>query len=235
MSASEAIILAGGLGTRLQAVVSDVPKPLAPVAGRPFVAFLLDRLAAAGLHRCILAIGHKGEMIEAAIGHDWQGMRIDYSFETQPLGTGGALALAAARVEGDAAHVLNGDTYLAYDPLEFESATRAHEARVGLALAYVPEVGRYGAVDASEGRVRGFREKGGAGAGWINAGCYCFTRTALDALPRDKTFSLENDFIVPLVSSGDRVAAYAATEGFIDIGVPEDYALAQHMFAEAAQ
>ena len=233
MPADEAIILAGGFGTRLRGIVDDVPKPLAPVAGRPFLAWLLDRLAASGMRRCILATGYLSELIEQRIGTSWQGMDIAYSLEPEPLGTGGAIRLAATRLQGDAAHVLNGDTWLEYDPAALEDAARASNAPMAIALARVDDVARYGAVDIDHGRVAGFREKGEAGPGWINAGCYFLGAEALAALPAREAFSFEQDVLQPRVQAGV-VTAFTATSGFIDIGVPEDYARAQLQFAGRA-
>ena len=112
MRADEAIILAGGLGTRLRGMVSDVPKPLAPVAGRPFLAWVLDSMADGGIARIVLATGHMADKVEAAIGRSWRGMEVVYSVEPQPMGTGGAIALARNLLRGHGAHVINGDTYL---------------------------------------------------------------------------------------------------------------------------
>jgi D-glycero-alpha-D-manno-heptose 1-phosphate guanylyltransferase len=231
MATDEAIVLAGGFGTRLRGVVDDVPKPLAPVAGRPFLAWLLDRLAGGGMRRCILATGYLSELIEQRIGTRWQGMDIAYSLEPAPLGTGGAIRLAANRLQGDAAHVLNGDTWLEYDPGALEAAARKSNASMAIALARVDDVARYGAVDIDHGRVAGFREKGEAGPGWINAGCYFLAADALAALPARDAFSFEQSVLQQRVQAGD-VAAFTATAGFIDIGVPEDYAHAQVQFAE---
>ena len=233
MPADEAIVLAGGFGMRLRGIVDDVPKPLAPVAGRPFLAWLLDRLAASGMRRCILATGYLSEVIEQRIGATWQGMEIVYSVEPEPLGTGGAIRLAASRLQGDAAHVLNGDTWLEYDPAQLEAAARDAGAPMAIALAHVDDVARYGAVDIEHGRVGGFREKGEAGPGWINAGCYFLAADALSALPVNDAFSFERDVLEPRVRAG-AVVAFTATAGFIDIGVPEDYARAQLQFAGRA-
>lgn len=229
MAADEAIVLAGGLGTRLRAVVDDVPKPLAPVAGRPFLAWLLDRLAASGMRRAILACGYRAGQVQAAIGERWNGMDIAYSIESEPLGTGGAIRLAATRLQGNAAHVLNGDTWLEYAPQGLEAATHATGAAIGIALARVEDVGRYGAAAVEQGRVVAFHEKGGNGPGWINAGCYFLGAQALAALPGG-AFQFEGSVLEPRARAGD-VAAFTDTSGFIDIGVPEDYALAQHLFA----
>ncbi len=229
-AADEAIILAGGFGTRLRAVVSDVPKPLAPVAGRPFLAWLLDRLAASGMRRCILATGYLSELVERDIGASWQGMAIVYSVEPEPLGTGGAIRLAAQQVQGQAVHVLNGDTWLAYSPAALEQATQAAGSSMGIALAQVPDVARYGAVQVQDGRALGFLEKGQQGAGWINAGCYYLSAQALAALPAQAVFSFEREVLQRRAAAGD-VAAFTQTQGFIDIGVPEDYQRAQELFA----
>ena len=233
MATEEAIVLAGGFGTRLRGIVDDVPKPLAPVAGRPFLAWLLDRLAAGGMRRCILATGYLSDVIEQRIGARWQGMEIAYSVEPEPLGTGGAIRLAATRLQGDAAHVLNGDTWLEYDPVALEDTARAAGASMTIALARVDDVARYGAVDIDNGRVTGFREKGESGPGWINAGCYFLGADALAALPVRDAFSFEQDVLQPRVQAR-AVAAFTATAGFIDIGVPEDYARAQLQFAGRA-
>ena len=233
MATDEAIVLAGGFGTRLRGIVDDVPKPLAPVAGRPFLAWLLDRLATGGMRRCILATGYLSDVIEQRIGARWQGMEIAYSVEPEPLGTGGAIRLAATRLQGDAAHVLNGDTWLEYDPVALEDTARAAGASMTIALARVDDVARYGAVDIDNGRVTGFREKGESGPGWINAGCYFLGADALAALPARDAFSFEQDVLQPRVQER-AVAAFTETLGFIDIGVPEDYARAQLQFAGRA-
>ena len=229
MPADEAIILAGGFGTRLRGIVDDVPKPLAPVAGRPFLAWVLDRLAASGIRRCLLATGYLSDTIEQRIGARWQGMDIAYSVEPEPLGTGGAIRLAATRLLGDAAHVLNGDTWLEYDPRALEAAAHAAGTPMAIALARVDDVARYGAVDVCDGRAVAFREKGETGPGWINAGCYFLSRDALAALPALGAFSFEREVLQPHAQSGD-VAAFTSTAGFVDIGVPDDYRRAQQLF-----
>lgn len=231
MAAEEAIVLVGGLGTRLRAVVSDVPKPLAPVAGRPFLAWLLDAYAAAGLRRVILATGYRAAQVEDAVGRRWQGMEIVYSREETPLGTGGAVRQAATMVQGDGVHLANGDTWLRYEPAALEQATHASGALLGIALARVEDVGRYGAVEVEAGRVQGFREKGGSGPGLINAGSYYLSPTALDRLPQDRSYSFEERVLAPWTREG-AVAAFDRTSDFIDIGVPGDYARAQALFAD---
>lgn len=229
-AAEEAIVLVGGLGTRLRAELVDLPKPLAPVAGRPFLAYLLDQLASGGLRRAILASGYLADKIEGAIGRRWRGMEIVYSIEDEPLGTGGAVVLAAQRLQGSHAHIANGDTFLRFDLRALERAVVTAGAALGMALAKVPEVGRYGAVEVIDGRASAFREKGGHGPGMINAGSYFVTPEAIAAFPQRKVFSFEEDVLPPMANAG-RVAVLVDTSDFIDIGVPEDYRNAQSLFA----
>lgn len=229
MATDEAIVLVGGLGTRLRTVVSDVPKPLAPVAGRPFLAWLLDRLAEAGMRHVVLAAGYLAERVVDAIGREWRGMQVDYSLETAPLGTGGAVRQACGMLRGEAAHVLNGDTFLRYDMHALEQATRQAGADLGMALAHVDDVARYGAVVCTGGRIDGFREKGESGPGYINAGSYYLTPAAIRELPAEPAFSFEARVLAPLTVAG-RACGFDATSGFIDIGLPEDYQRAQSLF-----
>ena len=228
MSATDVIVLVGGMGTRLRSVVPDLPKPMAPVAGRPFLAHLLDGYAYAGMRRVILATGYRADQIEDVIGPRWRGMDVVYSREDKPLGTGGAVRQAAQLVDGDGVHLANGDTFLRYHPAALEASTRALDAPLGIALAHVPDVGRYGAVEVRDGRLSAFHEKGGHGAGWINAGSYFLPAQSLRLLPLDQAFSFEESVLFPWTAQG-RVAAFMETDDFIDIGVPEDYARAQEL------
>lgn len=232
MAADEAIVLVGGLGTRLRGIVDDVPKPLAPVAGRPFLAWVLDALSAGGLRRVILAAGHMADVVERTIGKRWNDMDVVVVVEPEALGTGGAVRFAARALLGDWTHVVNGDTFLRYDPRALEAATRALDASMGIALAHVPDVARYGAVDVRDGRVVAFHEKGGQGPGRINAGCYFLGPDALAALPDKAVFSFERD-VLPVLAARGAIAAFDDTRDFIDIGVPDDFARAQQWFAHA--
>ncbi|WP_028919452.1 sugar phosphate nucleotidyltransferase [Pseudoxanthomonas suwonensis] len=232
MPAEEVIVLVGGLGTRLRQVVPDLPKPLAPVAGRPFLAWLLDAYADAGLRRVILATGYRSRQIEQAMGTSWRGMEVIYSVEQAPLGTGGAIRQALARVQGDGVHLANGDTFLRYDPVSLETATRNQGCDLGIALAEVDDVARYGAIEVASGRVMGFREKGGHGPGLVNAGSYFLAADGFERLPSldGAGWSFEECVLRPWSEAG-KVAAFDETSDFIDIGVPEDYARAQRLFS----
>lgn len=227
MAADEILILAGGFGTRLRSEVPDLPKPLAPVAGRPFLAYLLDRYAAAGMRRVILATGYLGDVVEQTIGARWAGMDVVYSREQTPLGTGGAIAAAARLASGSGLHVCNGDTYLEYSPAALEAA--AEGLPMAIALAHVDDVSRYGTVDVEQGRVLRFHEKRPGGAGLINAGSYFLSAQALASLPDEAAFSFEKQVLEPAVAD-HRVGALVDTAAFIDIGVPEDFRRAQTLF-----
>src|SRR5881396_975592 len=148
---------------RLRSIVEDVPKPMAPVQGRPFLAWVLDQLVGAGFHAAILAVGYRHEAIHAHFGEDYRGLALRYSVEREPLGTGGAIRLACEQADARDVFVLNGDTYL---ELDFRAMLNAH-ARGGteltMASCHVPDVARYGALELCDDRVQGFLEKGRSG------------------------------------------------------------------------
>lgn len=229
----EAIILVGGLGTRLRSVVDDRPKVLAPVAGRPFLARILDLLADHGLRRVVLATGYRAEQIEAAIGDRWGSMEIAYSHESVPLGTGGAMVRALRLVAHDACFALNGDTWLDLDYGKFAHAVADAGARLGMALAQVPDAARYGAARLDSDRVVAVSEKSAAGPSYINAGVYWIRRDVLDGYHLDDAFSFERDTL-PRTIAREPVIGYTQTRGFIDIGVPADYHRAQTLFGQTS-
>ncbi len=229
----EAIVLAGGLGTRLRSVVGDLPKPMAPVAGRPFLAFVFDQLVAAGFETAVLAAGYRHEAIRAHFGDRYDGLKLIHSVEREPLGTGGAIRLACAHVQARNVFVLNGDTFVDLDFRGMLSAHTAASAQLSIAVCHVPDVARYGALDLDGDTVRGFREKGSAGAGWINAGTYVLSAALRSRFPLQNAFSFERDVLMAQVDSIRPLAV--RTEGMvIDIGVPEDYVRAQTLFGAPA-
>ena len=226
----EAIVLAGGLGTRLRSVVSDVPKPMAPVKGRPFLALVLDQLVDAGFGTAILAVGYRHEAIRDFFGDAHRGLVLRYSVENEPLGTGGAMRLACAQANARDVFILNGDTYL---ELDFHAMLDAHlraSAQFSMAVCHVPDVARYGALKLDGGIVRGFSEKGRSGPGWINGGTYLLGAELRARLRSDGAFSFEHDLLMPDITN-IRPLAFRASGRFIDIGVPDDYVRAQTLFA----
>jgi D-glycero-alpha-D-manno-heptose 1-phosphate guanylyltransferase len=224
----EAIVLAGGLGTRLRSVVADLPKAMAPVAGRPFITYLLDTLIAAGFNSAILAVGYQSEQIRKHFGERYRTLPLRYSVEAEPLGTGGAIKLAMGQVSAASVFVLNGDTYLELDYAAMMAAHDKADAILTVAVHAVPDACRYGALEIDSGRIRGFFEKGCPEPRSINAGGYLLSRDLLSRYSLPRAFSFEADFLVPNVKELEPLAFQ--TQGiFIDIGVPEDYARAQKM------
>lgn len=226
-----AVILAGGFGTRLAAVVSDVPKPMAPVAGRPFLERLLDRLETQGIRHAVLAVGYRSGVIRSHFGSTRGDLKLSYSEETEPLGTGGALRLAFDAQSLARAIALNGDTWCDVDLADLSRAHLAAGVEATLTLVQQPDASRFGTVEVDgRGRVTGFREKR-PGAGLINAGVYALERRVFDLAPPGTRFSFENDILQAHAGAGRFASHVADGATFIDIGVPDDYARAQTLFA----
>jgi D-glycero-alpha-D-manno-heptose 1-phosphate guanylyltransferase len=223
----EAIILAGGFGTRLAARLEGVPKPMAPVAGRPFLEILLRQLEHAGCVRAILSVGYLHEVIENHFGTEFSGVQIDYAVEHAPLGTGGAIRNALGMAAEKSVLVLNGDTFLDAD---YAAMMRfhAHEGTIlTMAVTHCENIARYGGVTIGDRmRVTGFQEKGCMGAGWINAGAYAMRKDIAWSAQLGEKFSFETDFLAPQIAALGP-AAYAVQGFFLDIGVPEDLDRAQ--------
>ncbi|MDD1649852.1 MAG: nucleotidyltransferase family protein [Methylococcaceae bacterium] len=225
----QAIVLAGGLGTRLRSVVPDLPKPMAPVAGRPFLAWVLDRLVEAGFESAVLAVGYRHEAIREHFGERYRGLPLHYSVEATPLGTGGAIRLAADCVTERPVFVLNGDTYLELDYRAMQDAHRQARGSLSVAVCSVPDVSRYGALELEAGHLHGFLEKGRAGPGFINAGVYLLSSDILRQIPAGEPFSFEQQLLVPRIGEL-RPLAFHTSGRFIDIGIPEDFERAQQLF-----
>jgi D-glycero-alpha-D-manno-heptose 1-phosphate guanylyltransferase len=223
---SEMLILAGGFGTRLQSVVSDVPKPMAPIAGRPFLAYLLDYWVGQGIQRFVLSTGYLASVIESYFGESYRGASVVYVHEQSPLGTGGALRLAinSAKWTGRQALLCNGDTWFPAQILQLCADAERQGTFVTLALKKLENNDRYGGVAiGAGGQITDFGIKS-RGTAYINAGCYLFDvsemKNALTDMPA--AFSLENDFLVPFAATG-KVGASIQDQPFLDIGIPEDY------------
>ena len=226
----EAVILAGGFGTRLSHVVANVPKPMAPIYGKPFLCYALDRLIDAGVRRIVLATGYKHEYINKWFGDTYRGADIIYSHETSPLLTGGAISQAAALLHSANFVVLNGDTLFDIDFQQLFAYHSSQNANLTVALRHVDDTGRYGAVTCANGQIVAFHEKTDShGPGDINGGIYAIRRDWLLAQNMPVAYSFEKELMQPLAR---QTAFYgrAFSNYFIDIGVPEDYWRAQCEF-----
>jgi NDP-sugar pyrophosphorylase family protein len=226
-----AVILAGGLGTRLRSVVADRPKVLAEVAGRPFLGYLLDQLAGWGLSQVVLCTGYLGEQIEEEFAGGYGGLRIQYSREVTPLGTGGALRLALPLIRSPTVLVLNGDSYCTCDFSAFRSSHVARKAAATLLLVQSADTERFGKVEVgTDGAILHFAEKQvGGGAGLINAGVYLVELELLRSIPCSGPVSLERDIFPAWLQH--RLYGYRTSGLLLDIGTPESYAQAEAFFA----
>lgn len=225
---NEIILLAGGLGTRLRSVVSDRPKPMSPVAGKPFLEWQMRDLVAAGADRFVLATGYLGEQIEDHFGSSFLGKQVVYSRERTPLGTGGAVRQALTLTISEMPFVMNADTFVQFSFAELQSPLIARNAEVAIALIHFENAQRFGSVrwDEKTTQITGFLASGAAEAGWINAGCYCLRKPYFLRDTPEGSFSIEADYFQRLVNKS-RFFAVPIESPFIDIGVPEEFLRAQ--------
>jgi len=221
-SGVSALILAGGLGTRLRSMVSDRPKVMAMVAGRPFVEWIVIALQSAGIRHVVFCIGYLGEVIKEYFqdGTAW-GVTIEYSCEQELLGTGGALRQCLSHIHSDPVLVLNGDSFCQVDLRAYLTWYREQNRAGALVLAKVSNPDRFGTVDiAQDGCIMNFREKSQTyTSSWINAGIYLFSRRFIEAIPAHQPVSLEKD-ILPFWTGGN-LWGFPCFADFVDLGTPE--------------
>jgi NDP-sugar pyrophosphorylase family protein len=232
LSSFDTIILAGGIGSRLQGAVSDRPKCLAEIKGRPFLAYLLDQLERAGVRDVILSTGYMAEKVEAAFGARHGSIALRYSREEKPLGTGGGVRQALGLARHDQTLVLNGDSYFDFDWRDFLGWFDPEKMQVGMILAWMEDSRRFGQVRVgADGRVIRFQEKNEAAkSGWINAGIYMIRHEVLAQFEAGESFSLERDFFPAQIGRAFFSRGYRGR--FIDIGTPESYRAAGEFFRD---
>jgi D-glycero-alpha-D-manno-heptose 1-phosphate guanylyltransferase len=225
----QTLILVGGLGTRLRSVVQDVPKPMAPIQGKPFLDYLLRFLKKQGLVKIAFLTGYKPEIVSNYFGDgSSRGLQIQYSIEASPLGTGGAIVKAMRAIPAREYLVLNGDSFFNIDLNRFLQKTKSP---VTIALKKMNNIDRYGAVETSNGTVVKFREKTGkAEPGLINSGVYYLTPAILSYCTQE-VFSLEKDLFPQLIAK-DLVSGVESEGEFIDIGLPESFQEAQTLLPD---
>ena len=229
----EAVILVGGKGTRLQSVVSDRPKPVAVVLGRPFVEWLILALRAQGVRHIVLSVGYMSEQIQNIIGNGRRlDVKITYAVDPFPLGTGGALRRALDCIKGERFLALNGDSYCPFQVQRLLDEHLEHRALVTLWLTRSTESARYGSVDVdANGAVLNFREKStGQHSDLINAGIYLIERKVLEVITLDIAFSAEKELFPSLIGIG--LYAVVGSGPFLDIGTPESYKIASTALVE---
>jgi len=228
-----AVVLAGGLGTRLRSEVPDLPKPMAPVNGRPFLEHLLDYWGGQGIERFVLSVGYLKEVVIQHFGAFYRGAKIDYVSENIPLGTGGGVLLAAQTIPVDEYFLLlNGDTFFAIDMADLYRHAIQQNTDCCFSLFRSDEAGRYMGLEIGvDGQVVSLRSERGEVGSLVNAGVYCMRRRALmeDRFPAGSKVSLEDDIFPAAIDAQRRMTGVEFSKTFIDIGLPGDYRRAAHI------
>ena len=220
----EAIILAGGKGTRLKSVLDDRPKPMAIIGGKPFIEWILLMLKRQGIQRTVICTGHLGEIVESYFGDSRNiNMEITFARDPFPLGTGGAVRNALGKTRSKHILVLNGDSYLRVNISSFLKTHLALNARASISLVQVEDSSRYGSVKVNkDGKLLAFLEKSQKKqSGLINAGIYLLEREIVEEIPEEKMVSLEKEIFPALIGKG--LYGVLSNESFIDIGTPESF------------
>jgi len=227
----EAIILAGGMGTRLRGVIDDIPKSMAPVAGKPFLEYQLSFLEKWGIQRVVLSVGYKRDVIQDHFKDNYKSMEILYAIEEKPLGTGGGIMNAFKMIEGHVAFVFNGDTYFDVNLKRLNDFRWIKDTDAVMILRYEDDVSRYGAVEFdSNNQITRFAEKSESrGDGYINGGIYLLVKSYMEGFDFPERFSIEKDFFQKYYKT-ERIYGLRCFSYFRDIGVPEDYEIAQDEF-----
>ena len=225
-----AVILAGGFGTRLREIISDRPKPMALINDRPFLEYLLAFLyKSEAVSHLVISVGHRHEQITSYFGNSYSNVPITYSIEGSPLGTGGAVLMAADKITNENFFLFNGDTMFTID---FDRLLTEHHslgADITIALKPMRKFDRYGTVVCSNGKITGFEEKRKVEEGLINGGVYIIRKVILNALSLPPVFSLEKDLLQAYVGKL-KMAGVVFEDYFIDIGIPKDLIRARSEF-----
>ena len=229
---TEAIILAGGMGTRLRSVITDIPKPMAPVANKPFLTYLLDQLCATNITHVKLSVGYKYQVVEQYFGSRFKHLNLTYVIEEEPMGTGGGIRLAAEKCQSDTLLICNGDTYFDIDLDDFVGQHTQNKNGMTIALKHKEMVNRYGMVELDGSKILGFSEKSEElKSGFINGGIYALDKRTFLSNTSPGRFSMEVDFMEKMVGQ-IKLEGFKSEGYFIDIGIPEDYQKANEYFGK---
>lgn len=219
----DAIILTGGKGTRLKSKIKDIPKTMADINGIPFLEYTLNWLNRERIENVILAVGYKKEYIKNYFGEGYKGIKIIYSEEDEPLGTGGAIKKALERSNNNNIIVMNGDVLARVNLLEMYKKHIKTNATMSIAIKEMKDINRFGTVKIrNDNRIIEFNEKKFSSRGYINAGVYIMKKDIFNNKINQESFSLEDEYLAKYVAV-DKIYAYKYDGNFIDIGVPEDY------------
>lgn len=217
----EAIILAGGFGTRLKDVLGEIPKPMALIGKKPFLSIILDKLHEDNFTSVVMSLGYKSEIIKNYFGSQYKGISIKYAIEDKPLGTGGGIKKALNLCTNDFVFVINGDTYIDFDTKKIKSLWMEYKKPI-IVATNISDASRYGSLVIKDKKLIGFAEKKNNGPALINAGCYIFKKNQLDEYSANTYFSLEDSFLKKHVKN-DFFRIHIHNGTFIDIGTPEDF------------
>lgn len=217
----QAVILAGGFGTRLKNIINDIPKPMAPIRNIPFLSYILNQLNRQGFTKVVLAVGYLHEKIVSFYGDKFKNIELVYSIENEPLGTGGCVKKAFDLLSDEYVYVINGDTMF---DISFEDIKNPINALI--VCKYMNNTSRYGRIIYKDGIITQFLEKGYEGQGYINGGIYVFRRDVFNQFTLPEKFSMEKDFFEKYLNQLE-ISVHLSDGYFIDIGIPEDYERAQ--------
>ena len=226
LSGVEAVVLVGGLGTRMRPLTLSAPKPMLPTAGVPLLTHLLSRIRASGVEHVVLGTSYRAEVFAAHFGDGSAlGLKLDYVVEDEPLGTGGGIRNVASALTEPDVLVFNGDVLSGLDPAEVVRTHRSAGADVTLHLVRVPDPRAFGCVPtAADGRVLRFLEKtDNPPTDLINAGCYVFRREVIDSIPAGRAVSVERETFPGLLASGARLHAHVDASYWRDLGTPSAF------------
>lgn len=228
----EAIILAGGLGTRLKGLIQDVPKPMAPINDKPFLLYVLNYLINEGISKSILSVGYKHEAISSYFGNAFHSMQLEYAIEDEPLGTGGAISLALKKTSSENVFIINGDTLFPVSLNSLEDTHLKTKTEITIALKEIEDAKRFGSMRIDNNAIiTSFREKSATKNSFINGGIYLLNKEKFIQRNLPSKFSFEKDYLEKIVSE-HCISGCVFNKYFIDIGIPESYQIAQKDFAK---
>jgi NDP-sugar pyrophosphorylase family protein len=236
LSETDAVILCGGMGSRLRSVVDDRPKPMAEIGERPFLDILIDSFAEFGLRRFVLCAGYMSDIIRDYYGNQGGSREFVISEEYKPLGTAGAIKNAAELIHSDTFLVANGDSFCSADLAAFHDFHSARNASMSMVVIETKNTGDCGLVSLDDSqRIIGFEEKNQQSQSrYINAGIYLFEKEALSLIPANASFSLERELVPKIIERG--CYGFATASRLFDIGTPERFAAAiKHLARDQLQ